>query len=58
MVATHFVDFATLLFQAQPPAFLEREIILHLQTYHGGNPREGIDHDADERAVAQAHQKA
>ena len=55
MVAAHFVDLAALLFQAQPPAFLEREIILHLQTHHGGNPREGVDHDADKGSVAQAH---
>ena len=33
MVAAHFVDLAALLSQAQPPAFLEREIILHLQTH-------------------------
>jgi hypothetical protein len=55
MVAAHFVDLAALLFEAQPPSFLERKIILHLQTHHGGNPREGVDHDADKGSVAQAH---
>ena len=35
MVAAHFVDLAALLSEAQPPAFLERKIVLHLQTHHG-----------------------
>ena len=55
MVAAHFVDLAALLSQAQPPAFLERKIILHVQTHHGGNPREGVDHDGDKGSVAQTY---
>ena len=56
MVAGHLVLLAALLMQAHPPAPSLDEVILHLHLKDRVNAREGVDHDPDQRPVAQADQ--
>jgi hypothetical protein len=40
--------------QAHPAAPSLHEVVFHFHLQHGVHAREGVGHDADERAIAQA----
>jgi hypothetical protein len=50
----HFVALAAFLVEADPPAFAVGEIILDPHGDDGADAGEGVGHDADQGAVAQA----
>src|SRR5258707_1249543 len=56
VVRRHLVAFAALLLQPHPPALAVGKIVFDAHGNGGADAREGIDHDADQRAVAQAHE--
>ncbi len=54
MVRRHLVALAAFLVQPHPPALALGVVVLDLHGDHGADPGEGVGHDADQRAVAQA----
>ena len=54
VMAGNLVLLAAFFMQAHPAAASLHEIIPHLHLQHGVDAREGVDHDADQRAIAQA----
>jgi hypothetical protein len=54
VMGRHFVALAAFLVQADPPALIVGEIILDPHRHHGADGGEGVGHDADQRAVAEA----
>ncbi len=58
MVAGRFMLLAALLMQAHPSMPPLREIIAHVHLQHRADAGEGVNHHADQRAIAQAGQRA
>ena len=54
MVRRHLVTLAAFLLQPHPPALAVGEIVLDRND--GADAREAVDHDANQRAVTEAHQ--
>ena len=54
MVRGDFVTLAALLVEAKPPALPLRVEVLDAHVGDGADAAEGVDHDGDERAIAQA----
>ncbi len=54
VMAGHGVALATLFVQQHPQAAVLHENVLDLHRQSGADPREGIDHQSDQSAVAQA----
>jgi hypothetical protein len=54
-MAGHLVMLAALLVQPQPGLLPMLEEIAALHRYHRTNPREAIDHQSDQRSVAQTN---
>ena len=54
MVAGHLVMFSALLIQTHPETPVLRVDILHLHTQGRADPCKRIDHESDQRPVAQA----
>ena len=54
MVRRHLVPLAAFLVQPHPPALALGIVVLDLHCDDGADAGEGIGHDADQRAVAQA----
>src|SRR5260370_11828828 len=58
VVAGNLVLLAALLMQAHPSAPALREVILHLHADDGVHAGEGIDHNANQGAIAQPDERA
>jgi hypothetical protein len=58
VVAGNLVLLAALLMQAYPAAPASREVILHLHADDGVHAGEGIDHNANQGAIAQSGERA
>ena len=54
LVAGRFVLFAAFFVQPHPAVLPFREVILDIHLQHRGDAGEGLNHDADQRLVAQA----
>ena len=57
VVRRHVVALAAFLVQPQPPALAVGKIVLDLHPNDGADPRKAVDHDADQRAVAQPDER-
>jgi hypothetical protein len=56
MLARHLAALAAALVQLDPQRILLRGDILHVHADGGGDASEGIDHESDQGAVAQAQE--
>src|SRR5260370_40237028 len=56
VVRRHLVALAAFLLQPHPPAFAIGKVILDAHGDDGADAREGVDHDADQRTIAQANE--
>jgi hypothetical protein len=56
VVAGHLVLHAAFLVQAHPAAPALHEVVAHLHLERGVDAREAVDHQRDERAIAQPHE--
>lgn len=54
VVGRHVVALAALLVKAEPPAFAVLVVIIDLHTHDGAHAGEGVAHQADNGAIAQA----
>jgi hypothetical protein len=54
VVSRHFMALAAFLVQADPPALAVGEVVLDPHRHHRADAGEGVGHDADQGAVAQA----
>ena len=54
VVGGHLVELAAFLVEANPPAFAVLVVVLDLHADDGADAGEAVDHDADERPVAEA----
>src|ERR1022692_1647389 len=57
VMAGHFIDLAVFLAQAEPPAFLLREVILDAERDDGPDAGEGVRHYCDCCPVAHAYDR-
>src|SRR5579863_6178222 len=57
VVTRNLMLLATFFVQADPAASSLHEIVTHFHLEHGVDPREGVDHHADERAIAQPDER-
>ena len=53
-VAGDFVPLAALLVESRPPALAVLVIVIDTHVDHGGDPREGVAHETDDRAISEA----
>ena len=54
VMGRHFMTLAAFFVQPKPPALALRVKILHAHVGDGADTAEGVDHDGDERAIAEA----